>query len=133
MAGVKLKANQVKPARDTLLVKQGGICPLCGGAMGPGSNKKTPALDHDHITGIIRDVLCINCNGLEGKIWNLLRRMKKGGARDVLKNLVAYYERHDNRPHGNVLHPSHKTEAEKRLARNAKARKKRAQTKLNKG
>lgn len=126
---VKLKHAQVAPARETLVKQQGGVCPLCNGLMGRAASKKNAALDHDHTTGIIRDALCINCNGLEGKIWNLLRRMKKGGAREVLLNLVEYYERHDKRPHGEVIHPTHKTEAEKRTARNAKARAKRAKAK----
>ena len=126
---VKLKHAQIAPARDKLVSQQGGLCPLCGAAMGKAASKKNPALDHDHITGIIRDALCINCNGLEGKIWNLLRRMKRGGAREVLVNLQAYYERHDKRPHGEVIHPTHKTEAEKRLLKNKRARDKRAKAK----
>jgi len=123
---VKIKTTQVPTVRNTLLLKQKGLCPLCGASMGAAKTKKNPALDHDHTTGIIRDVLCINCNGLEGKIWNLLRRMKKDGAREVLLNLQKYYERHDLRPHGNVIHPTHKTPAEKRAAANRKARLKRA-------
>lgn len=129
MGRVKLKHAQVKPTRDLLVKKQQGVCPLCGGRMSASAKDKNAALDHDHITGIIRDALCINCNGLEGKIWNLLRRMKKGGGREVLVNLLAYYERHDARPHGEIIHPTHKTAAEKRTAANAKARKKRADLK----
>lgn len=125
----RLKHKEVPVVREHLLEKQGGLCPLCGAKMSKAANTKNPALDHDHITGIIRDVLCLNCNGMEGKIWNLLRRMKKGEARKVLLNLVAYYERHDKRPHGEVYHPTHKTPAEKRLAANKKARERRARAK----
>jgi hypothetical protein len=126
MARVKLKTTQVKSARDILQKKQKNLCPLCGGKLGASAKTKQGCLDHDHTTGIIRDVLCRNCNGIEGKIWNLLRRMKKGGGREVLTNLVAYYERHDTQPHGQIIHPTHKTPAEKRAETNAKARKKRA-------
>lgn len=127
----RLKVSQIKSVRDLLLKKQDYKCPLCESSIGKASSKKRPALDHDHTTGIIRDVLCINCNGLEGKVWNLLRRMSKGKGRDVLVNLLEYYDRHDTKPHGDVLHPTHKTEAEKRDLRNKRARLKRA--KLKKG
>lgn len=92
--------------------------------------KKNPALDHDHATGYIRDVLCINCNAMEGKTFNLARRAKAQLSElDWLKNLVAYHERHAVPQHGGILHHTHKTEEEKRLERNRKARLRRAKAK----
>ena len=89
--------------------------------------KKKPCLDHDHTTGYIRDVLCLNCNGVEGKIFNLARRAKaKKTPIEWLHRLVKYYARHETPQHGGLFHPTHKTPEEKRLARNAKARKRRA-------
>lgn len=121
----KLKHSEVAPARDLLVKAQGGICPLCKGKMG--KTGKSPALDHDHGTGFVRDALCVNCNGIEGKIFNLARRAKNQlTTHQWLLNLSAYYARHDTPRHGGVIHPTHKTEAEKRLARNKKARLKRA-------
>lgn len=128
----KLRTSQIKSVRALLLKKQNNTCPLCEGKIGTARSKKRPALDHDHTTGIIRDVLCINCNGMEGKIWNLLRRMKKGEARNILVKLLEYYERHDHMPHGPILHPTHLNDAEKRDRRNLKQRKKRAEAKRNK-
>lgn len=120
----RLTHSKVAPARDALLKKQGRRCPLCDGVMG--GKGKQPVLDHDHNTGFIRDVICRNCNGMEGKVFNLARRAKnKFTEKEWLERLLAYYERHETPQHGGYLHPTYKTPAEKRLAANAKARAKR--------
>lgn len=94
------------------------------------NSKKNPALDHDHSTGFIRDVLCLNCNGIEGKVFNLARRAKNNlTEQEWLENLIAYHKRHAVPQHGGILHHTHKSEEEKRLARNKKARLKRAAAK----
>jgi hypothetical protein len=125
----RLKSSQLPAVRNHLLVKQEHLCPLCLKSM-KGTKGKKPALDHDHRTGYIRDVLCLNCNGMEGKIFNLATRcVGKDNVLSFLRRLVEYLERHVEPKHGRYLHPTHKTEQEKRLARNAKARKKRAQLK----
>lgn len=127
----KLKTTEVAPARDILLAKQSRVCPLCKGRMG--GKAKQPVLDHDHTTGFVRDVLCRNCNGMEGKVFNLARRAKnKLTEHEWLQELLAYYERHKTPQHGGILHPTHKTEAEKRLQRNKKARDRRAKLKAQK-
>jgi hypothetical protein len=127
----RLTASKIAPARDALLRKQKRRCPLCDGVMG--GKGKQPVLDHDHQTGYIRDVLCRNCNGMEGKVFNLARRAKnKFTEKEWLERLLAYYERHETPQHGGYLHPTHKTEAEKRLARNKKARERRAKLKAQK-
>ena len=127
----KLKHNEVSKARDLLLKTQNGVCPLCTSRMG--AKGKKPALDHDHKTGYIRDVLCINCNGMEGKLFGIARRGKSGLSEvEWLKNVLAYYDRHSTPRHGGIWHPTHKTDAEKRLAVNKKARLKRAKLKAAK-
>lgn len=86
-------------------------------------------LDHCHSTGAIRGVLCRNCNGIEGKVYNLARRAKRlYTVTRWLERLLAYYHQHETSPSG-VWHPTYKTTDEKRLARNAKARKARAKAK----
>ena len=41
---------------DALVALQGGVCPICG--------RETPEhVDHDHVTGAVRGILCFNCNG----------------------------------------------------------------------
>lgn len=81
-------------------------------------------LDHDHKSGHVRAVLCRNCNGIEGKIFNLANRGKRGGTvESFLVRVIKYWR--DHAPTNStslVYHPSHKTEDEKRLERNRKAR-----------
>lgn len=120
----RLTTAQIAPVRAKLLGQQKYLCPLCQGSMKGG--KKKPALDHNHQTGYLRDVLCLNCNGMEGKIFNLARRCGKGEELRFLQNLMDYWNKHETPQHGGLFHPTHKTSEEKRLATNAKARKKRA-------
>lgn len=125
----RITAAQAVTVREALAKKQGYVCPLCTGSMRKNA-KKNPALDHDHSTGYLRDVLCINCNGIEGKVFNLVRRAKGELATETwLANLMQYYARHSTPQHGGILHHTHRTEQEKREATNAKARKKRAAAK----
>lgn len=125
----KLRPVNLPKARDILLAKQGHTCPLCGGSM-LGPKAKNPVLDHDHETGFLRDVLCRNCNGIEGKVFNLARRAKHTlTPAEWLANLSAYWARHSTPQHGGIIHPLHKTPAEKASAARVKAREKRKKLK----
>lgn len=126
---VRITATQAVAVREALLKKQGYKCPLCHGSMRANA-KKNPALDHDHQTGFLRDVLCINCNGIEGKVFNLVRRAKAELTPLAwLENFIAYHRRHETPQHGGILHHTHKTAEEKREAANKKARARRAAAK----
>jgi hypothetical protein len=86
-------------------------------------------LDHDHQTGHIRGVLCNNCNGIEGKIFNLANRAKRMSTAILfLANLVRYWHKH-RKPRVGLLHPEHLTSEEQRLQRNKKERTRRAKSK----
>ena len=97
----QLKSISVSCVREKIFELQQGICPLCGNPI------VRPVLDHRHKqrksdpngvngNGLIRGVLCSDCNSTEGKIWNAIGRYL--GARDVqsrvkfLQNLIEYYQ-----------------------------------------
>lgn len=63
---------------DHLLAGQGGFCAIC---------KKAPAehVDHDHVTGAVRALLCFNCNGGLGQFKD---------DPDVLRAAAEYVEFH---------------------------------------
>ncbi|MGI8708437.1 MAG: endonuclease VII domain-containing protein [Actinomycetota bacterium] len=46
---------------EWMILRQGGLCAVCG---------KRPAVhvDHDHGTGLVRGILCFNCNRGLGKL-----------------------------------------------------------------
>lgn len=62
---------------DRMLAGQGGCCAVCGV---PGGEARPHRLhvDHDHITGLVRGLLCANCNHALGKLRddpNLIRAL----------------------------------------------------------
>lgn len=128
----RIKASDVSAVTQAILKVQNKRCPLCGLPVGPGK-QKGPALDHDHDTGYIRGVLCINCNGVEGKIRNLTRRVGKHTTKmEVLRNLLKYWELHEVPQYGGVFHHTYKTPQEVRLERLKKAAAKRKAAKESK-
>ena len=63
---------------DAILEAQGGLCAIC---------RTAPAahVDHDHDTGMIRELLCFNCNGGLGQFKD---------DPEVLRAAADYVERH---------------------------------------
>lgn len=84
-------------------------------------------MDHCHTTGAVRGTLHRSCNALLGKVENNHARfgLPKDRLPAFLNGAAKYLLLHTTNITG-LIHPTHKTEDEKRLARNAKARKKRA-------
>ncbi|WP_243470004.1 endonuclease VII domain-containing protein [Klenkia marina] len=67
---------------EVMLREQGGVCAICRTA-------QAAHVDHDHVTGVVRELLCFNCNGGLGQF------------RDdpaVLLAAVAYLEKHGSGP-----------------------------------
>ncbi len=126
---VRLKTTQVEAARIIIAKAQGNRCAICGRLF---RGKVVGCLDHDHKTGVIRGVLCRACNRFEGQVKN---RVSMAGQHEngveYLKAMAAYWEHHST-PRTKYLHPTFRTEEEKRLERNEAARKKRAKAKVSK-
>lgn len=123
----RLKTTQVAGVRLQMLDEQGGRCAMCQQPTSPAQ----AVLDHCHKTGFVRATLCRNCNGIEGKIKNLAARGKRMYDETwFLKQLLRYWDTHnDTIPSHGLLHPTHRTDDEKRIRRNALARKRRAASK----
>lgn len=56
---LKLKYNLSLADYNTLLERQCGVCAICGQEAPPGSYL---SVDHDHVTGTVRGLLCNSCN-----------------------------------------------------------------------
>jgi hypothetical protein len=59
---------------DALLVKQEGKCAICAEPMTP------PQVDHDHVTGAVRGLLCRDCNVALGIMKDDATRLLRAAA-----------------------------------------------------
>lgn len=83
-AAKRLARYGISPERyEQLLTKQGGQCAICGQQDHRG--RGAFCVDHDHVTGAVRGLLCMPCNSLLGQAGDDL---------DVLRAAVNYLERH---------------------------------------
>uniref|UniRef100_A0AAU7J8Y1 Endonuclease VII n=1 Tax=Xanthomonas phage MK21 TaxID=3148942 RepID=A0AAU7J8Y1_9CAUD len=120
----RLTAMQVKLLRIKLAAEQGNRCCLCQGQLGLKA-PLDPCLDHNHQTGAIRGVLHRGCNALLGRVENNAGRY---GVRDVpafCSGIPNYLRSHLTNITG-YLHPTYRTPDEKRILRNKRAAKSRA-------
>lgn len=60
--------------RDIILLEQGSRCKCCGKTTN--GSKKGWHVDHDHSTGIIRGVLCANCNIALGQVHDNIKHLE---------------------------------------------------------
>lgn len=122
----RITRGEVADIRSKILAAQGFKCALCGKSLRNSKTRGGAALDHCHETGVIRGVLCVTCNGGEGKIKSTCIRYGGGTLNwnKWLRDLVAYLSFHGT-PRTQYIHPTHLTDNEKRLKRNKKARLKR--------
>jgi len=72
-----------------LLVLQHGCCAICGTRCNTKSGKLKRRLDvdHDHITGRIRGLLCNNCNTALGKVKDSVV---------ILERMITYLKQNEN-------------------------------------
>jgi hypothetical protein len=118
----RLKTTEIERWRTGRIAANGGKCGLCQLPI------KNPVADHDHATGIMRDAICRSCNSGLGQIERAVSRFGIPNIQAFLFGSAKYLQRHDT-PQHSVLHPTFKTEDEKRLLRNKRARIARAQKK----
>jgi hypothetical protein len=55
-----------REAFDALNTDQSGLCAICLSPPGRGMSKKHLSVDHDHLTGRVRGLLCHHCNAALG-------------------------------------------------------------------
>ena len=58
---------------EEMLVKQKGCCAICGAILNSSRYTKL-AVDHDHKTGVVRGLLCMNCNTALGLMKDSVER-----------------------------------------------------------
>jgi Autographiviridae endonuclease VII len=118
---IRLKTTEIARERNRLLAEQGGRCGICSGQC----SVDNAVLDHCHATGSVRAAVHRGCNSLLGKIENNAARY---GVRDIASftNGVGSYLRTHMTNITGLIHPTYKTDEEKRVRRNTKARKTRA-------
>ncbi len=117
----------IQQIKDKIRLEQDDVCPLCETSFSI-MEPNNICLDHDHETGLVRGVLCRNCNSMEGKISNCIRRARRAlSSAKWFYNLVRYWTiTHASNPaREQIMHPTHKTKDQKRELRNARARRKR--------
>lgn len=116
---IRLKPKDVAAWRTTQLGKQFGKCKLCGCDLDPAE----AVADHCHKSGLMRGVLHRGCNAFLGKIENCIKINK---LQDKLEFLVHPEVLGYMQTTMSVFHPTYRTEEEKRIRRNKKARKRNA-------
>lgn len=118
----RLTHSQVSLIRARILAEQGGRCAICALPI------KKDCLDHDHDTGAVRGVCCSGCNALLGKVENNFKRYGVQNLAAFCNGLAGYLQKHTLNITG-YLHPTHRTDDEKRLLKNKRARVSRAKAK----
>lgn len=69
--------------RDRMSAAQGNACTICRESF-----ERTPSIDHDHVTGKVRGLLCNTCNTTLGKLGDTLESV-----RERTSAMITYLER----------------------------------------
>lgn len=106
---MKLKHSEVRDWRIRQLGVQDYFCALCGDSIEP----TEAVLDHDHKTGLLRQVLHRGCNSMLGKIENNMPRscITMRRLEVIAQNLIGYL----TTQHTEVRHPTHLTQEERKM------------------
>lgn len=57
---------------DRMTIRQGGACAICG------DDGSSLLIDHDHLTGEVRGLLCMDCNFMLGNAHDDIRILHRG-------------------------------------------------------
>lgn len=118
----KITAAEIPVVKADLIKDQDYQCALCCDPL----TVALGCLDHNHKSGLVRGVLCRNCNGIEGKVFNLANRAKRGmQPKDWLGRVILYWIKYETDRTG-LYHPLYRTAEQKRERTNKRARAKRA-------
>jgi len=79
---IKRKYNIDLETQDNLFLLQDGKCGICGREL-----NGTPNVDHDHVTGQVRGLLCRKCNTALGSFSDNI---------DILNNAISYLTKFKN-------------------------------------
>jgi hypothetical protein len=103
---MKLKHREIAEYRQQQLLLNNCCCALCGDLV-----IDDAVLDHDHKTGLVRQVLHRGCNSMLGKIENNMARSRIDlhRLRQFAANLVDYIQT----THTDIVHPTHKPKGRK--------------------
>ena len=108
---MKLLQKDLKEYRRLQWLKQDKICPICETEI----TEEDVVLDHDHSTGLCRNVLHRACNSSEGKIFNVYKRYISGKGisfENFIDNLMDYLKQDYSE---NPIHPTELTPNEREL------------------
>lgn len=113
---MRINPKDVKPIREQMLKEQNGVCAICSEPIAEGE----AVLDHCHKTGHLRGVLHRGCNAFIGHMENNQPRNRITPTRlqQILNNFLFYVSNHKE-----LLHPTYRTEEEKRERAKKKRRK----------
>jgi hypothetical protein len=119
----QLRPKDIAVHRAELLAAQNNLCALCNEPIEPGK----AVLDHDHATGLVRQVLHRGCNALEGVITNNCKRnlVTPERLQKIFENWAEYHTQS-----GTVLHPTHRTPEQRAERTKKKAQLRRKRKKL---
>lgn len=84
---MKKKFGMTQETYNSMCVKQNNLCAICTKEARPlkGDIRFPLQIDHDHKTGVVRELLCHKCNTILGQCDD---------DENILKKAIAYLQRH---------------------------------------
>lgn len=123
----QLKNSELASVRTQLVTRQGGKCAVCDK---PFTKSDDACVDHCHTTGYIRGALHRSCNQAEGRVKTKAHLGHKGVSAELYIIGLGKYLESNQTPKYPFIHPSHMTDEQQRIQRNAKAKAARARKKV---